>query len=491
MRGRVAGRSSCGRAGARQTGAWRAGLCTVAVAVVLVVLGLLVPGAPALAQAPERERRFVYGLNLFDGLTYATGFAPHAVDTIYLLADHMAVLDPKLTEVYFWPLTSDYRADFTSMNQLVLGRLEVLRDGQLIDTVDLTTYVVQLDAAGTLGGGQVAIGEAAAVRWSAFQAERAAYLERLQAYAEAVAAYGQQVDTLQGMTGLGSAAAGLAPPPEPPPFTLYSSEPAQGFPLLLPAGAYTIRLRDAAGQIAQDSEKRLVLFGPRRAGVSVEVVPQDRWTFPAQASDPADVVYAVAGSVVYLRPSAAQEFNAEAFARLRNPQDRAAAANRWQWESSGLLPPGTLLVDDGGPGQRVPLADFLVEQSPGAALGYRIVPVSAEHAGRGTGQPSGQPGGPTASPASSQPAGRAPDLTAYRVEAPATRGSLRVRLQDANGADVLGSARTVVAVTSVPLWQLALPVVVPLIIGLTVLLWRRDQVQSARSLTAEQRRRLA
>ena len=94
-----------------------------------LLLLLLVLAPSALAQAPQRERRFVYGINLFDGVEYTTGFVPPSVDAVYLLADHLGVLDPKLTEVYFWPITNDYRADFTSLNELVGGRLEVARGG--------------------------------------------------------------------------------------------------------------------------------------------------------------------------------------------------------------------------------------------------------------------------------------------------------------------------------------------------------------------------
>ena len=110
----------------------------------LALLVVVLPAAPALAQMPQKERRFVYGVNLFDGVQYATGFVPPAVETIYLLADHMGVLDPKLTEVYFWPITNDYRADFSSLNELVPGRLEVVQGSQVVRTVDLTEYVVQI-----------------------------------------------------------------------------------------------------------------------------------------------------------------------------------------------------------------------------------------------------------------------------------------------------------------------------------------------------------
>ena len=83
------------------------------------------------------------------------------------------------------------------------------------------------------------------------------------------------------------------------------------------------------------------------------------------------------------------------------------------------------------------------------------------------------------------------DLTAYRVEAPASRATLSLRLVDEAGRELHGSRREVVVVSSAPGWQLALPVIVPLALGLSVWLWRREQVKSACSLSMEQRRRMA
>lgn len=437
----------------------------------LIALAVAVTVAPSFAQVPQKERRFVYGVNLFDGTQYATGFVPPAVETMYLLADHVGVLDPKLTEVYFWPITNDYRADFASLNELVPGRLEIVQGGQVIQTVELTEYIVQIDQSGELGPGQVALGSDAQAAWARFQADRAAYLERLRAHAEAQIAYQQQVETMRASAAPGASITLPDPPVEPAPFTLYSTEVGRGFPIQSGPGEYTIRVRDAEGRTIQDSEKRLVVFGPRRLGVGFEVVAQERWTFPERADDPADVIYTVAGGVAYLRPFASQELNAEAYARLKNPQDQAAPPNRWEWVHVGPVPqPATLVVRDGAREQRLSLDEFAVEQVPGAALGYRVVPL-AERAD-----------------ARSQ---RKPDLTAYRVEAPAGRSTLSLRLLDADGQELLGGTREVVVVSSAPWWQLALPVLVPLVIGLSVALWRREQVQSACSLTAEQRSRMA
>jgi hypothetical protein len=438
---------------------------------VLLVLLLVLFAAPALAQAPPKERRFVYGLNLFDGVQFTTGFVPPAVDTVYVLADHLGVLDPKLTEVYFWPITNDYRADFTSLNELLPGRLEISQGNRVISTVELTEYVVQFDQAGAMGAGQISLGDAARAGWERFQAEKAAYVERLHAHAEDVAEYNRQLEVLRTQTGMESSIAPFTPPVEPSPFTLYSTEVGRGFPIQLPPGDYAVRVLDAAGQTVPDSQKRLVAFGPRRLGVGFEVVPQERWTFPEQADDPADVVYTVAGGVTYLRAFVAQELNAEAYARLKNPQDLAATPNRWQWLHLAPLEPATMLVDDGSGVQRVSVEDFAVEQVPGASLGYRVVPFRQR----------GDDPRPT----------RKPDLTAYRVEAPAGRATLKLSLVDADGRELPGSARQVVVVSSSPGWQLVLPVLVPLMIGLTVWLWRRAQVTSARALSMEQRRRMA
>ena len=438
---------------------------------VLLALFLVLLAAPALAQTPQKERRFVYGLNLFDGVQYTTGFVPPAVDTVFMLADRVGVLDPKATEVYFWPITNDYRADFTSLNELVPGRLEIGQGNRVVAIVELTEYVVQIDQSGEFGGGQVSVGDAARTSWEQFQAERTAYLERLRAHADAMVEYNRQMELLRAQTGTESAIAAFTMPVEPAPFTLYSTEIGRGFPIQLAPGEYTVRVLDASGQTIPDSQKRLVAFAPRRYGVGFEVVPQERWTFPEQADDPGDVVYTVAGGVSYLRAFAAHELNVEAYARLRNPQDLAATPNRWQWVHLAPLGPATLIVRDGAGEQRLEIEDFAVEQVSGANLGYRVVPLA----------PQGEGDRPE----------RKPDITAYRVEAPAGRGTLSLRLVDAEGRELQGSAREVVVVSSVPGWQLVLPVLVPLLIGLSVWLWRREQVKSARSLSVEQRRRMA
>jgi hypothetical protein len=315
------------------------------------------------------------------------------------------------------------------------------------------------------------LGEAARTRWERFLAERSAYLERLHAYTEAMADFNRRVEEVRRDAESAASLAAPEPPTEPTPLTLFSTEIERGFALSLAAGDYTIRLRDEAGRIVPDSEKRLIAVAPRRGGVGYEVVPQEKWTVPEQANDPTDVIYTVPGGVVYLRAFAEQELNALAYARLQNPQDLAPTANRWRWVHVAPLGQATLVARHGDQEQRLEIEDFAVEQVPGAVLGYRVVPFGER---REDPRPE-----------------RKPDITAFRVEAPPSRGALSLRLFDADGRELPGSARELVVVSSVPGWQLALPVLVPLALGLTVWLWRREQIQSTRSLPPEQRRLLA
>src|SRR5713101_3799210 len=149
------------------------------------------------ADVTDREQQFVSGLHVFTGPEYTATFAPASVDAIYVLADQVAVLDPNMTEAYFWPITNDYRADWTALNELVPGTLEVLRDGRLVPSVELTDYVVQFDRAGGLGTGRMSLGDQAREQRAVFEAERTSYLDRLRTYTNETEQFNQRLDELR------------------------------------------------------------------------------------------------------------------------------------------------------------------------------------------------------------------------------------------------------------------------------------------------------
>jgi hypothetical protein len=133
----------------------------------------------------------------------------------------------------------------------------------------------------------------------------------------------------------------------------------------------------------------------------------------------------------------------------------------------------TLTVAQGGQEQRVGLEGFAIEQLPGAALGYTVRPFEPDPKAAGTSDE------------------RGPELVAFRVGAPSGRGRLSLTLLDPDGRPVPGSQRLLIATPATDDWRLGLPVLVPLLVGATVLLWRRERVQSVRSLSPEKRQLVA
>lgn len=440
---------------------WQGWQRALAVALVVAIgwLLLLTLTPQVGGQAPERQKRFVYGFYTFAGNEYVTGFVPPAIDTIYVMADQVGMLDPKLTEIYFWPITNEYQADFAALNQRVPGRLEVSQAGRVVATVDLSDYVVQVDQAKTFGGQQLAVGQAALELRAAFERQRTAYVEQVNLFARANEEYARRRQNGENVT---------APTP-PAEFTLYSTDLGRGFALTLAAGDYQIRVLDDQGATVADSVRRLVAITPRRQGVGYEVVPQEKWTFPEQLDEPANAIFALPAGVAYLRPFTTLEFNALEYARLQRPQDRQATANRWTWVRTAALSGATLVTETGAARERRQLASYVVEQVPGPARGY-IIRAQAE--------------------ASTQPSG--PDLVDYyQLSVPADRTIVRFHLIDDAGHQFAGSERDLIVSTPVSTELLAVPIALPLLAGAAVIGWRRRQVVTARSLRPEQRQRMA
>ena len=98
------------------------GLLPAALALLLVLPALFPLAAWA---AGDRERQVVYNGEIFDGQGYGGQFYPANEPAIYVLADVQNVLIPRITQVYWWPITQEYKADWESLNQPLTGTLEI------------------------------------------------------------------------------------------------------------------------------------------------------------------------------------------------------------------------------------------------------------------------------------------------------------------------------------------------------------------------------
>lgn len=431
---------------------------------------LLALGAAGLAaQAPLREEQFVYSIVAFNGRDYSATFARREAPAIYLLAEVDNFITARNRLVYFWPITGEWMLD-RALDVAFAGTLELSGRGRPQHSLGMTPYTYFNVRGEYEQNWQVATGAeaAAAVRHARgltaayyqaiadYRRERQVYeqvLERMAAAAAAMRAAGKDV------TRLAAELEQLAPPPEPQPPAHYAVPPVpvrQAFVINLPAGEYRIRLRTAAGEIMEGSERRVVTFAQRRAeAVGLEVIPGDKWTRPVESTSPASVLYVDGSTDLYLRPFYQQEYNDLFYEKMRR-NDAKGNPHLMKWVRIQQVPGAALEVAAGTePPRAVRERPFFVEQLPGAALGYRIVPF--DPAGRH--------------------AGREPSLRAFHLPAAQQQAVLRVRVLDRSGRLLPSGERQVRVVAPSARARLALLLAaLPLLALAAVLLLRARRV---------------
>lgn len=428
--------------------------------VLLLLLLLLLSGSGVQAQAPERVETFVYGINAAAPDGVIGTFAPPTIETIYLLAGQTSVLSPRRTLVYFWPITNEYRAAWSSLNEPVEGTLEIVQNGRQVGALEQVEYTIHFGAGEGAPKPVLYLGAAALEANRRFEAEREAYRQAVLAYEKARTAWLDVAREGQSRRADGEEVA-IPPPPEPPPpLNTFSTGINRGYPVALAPGTYDIRVRLADGRIEPKSVRRLVVFAPRRTAVGYTVVPESRWTTPEELTDLADVVLGQRGSVLYLKPHVIREYPTLPYEYLLNPQYPGDARGpEWRWVAGEALDEGIMEIVRGGKAiERVPLTPYRVRQIPGAALGYEILPFDPN-----------DPGAP-----------RNPDFAAYRITLSDEVPAYEVRLVSNEGRVLLGSQRQVRVLSPVDLRLLLLLPLIPILLGWLVITLRRKRTAPVR-----------
>jgi hypothetical protein len=179
-----------------------------------------------------------------------------------------------------------------------------------------------------------------------------------------------------------------APPPEldieqPEPFHAYATEPREAPVLSLPAGSYSLRIRDGDGEIVPGSERELVSFAPLDRAIGYVLRPEDRWTRPLVSFAPDETIYTTGHTDLFLEPVPVVAYDAGRYTRLFRPQSveaADAAQTLWTADTEGkdagdgavlALWNGDTLLDT------LPRTPWRVAQLAGTARGYVIEPFAA------------------------------------------------------------------------------------------------------------------
>ena len=408
-------------------------------------LVLLLGAAGLAAQAPLREEQFVYSIVAFNGRDYAGTFARREADTIYLMADVDNFITARNALVYFWPITGEWKLDLSELDVPFEGTLELAGRGREPRRIGMTPYTYY-NVRGEYELNWKVATEAAAEAVVQHSRELiAAYYDAVQAFQRERALYEELLNELAGVitalrregrdvTALVAELEKLQPPAQPEPPDHYVVPPStiqQAFILNLPVGQYDIRFLTAAGEVMEGSERRIVTFARRRAeAVGLEVIPADKWTRPVESTSPASVLYVDGSTDLYVRPFYQQEYNDLFYEKLRR-NDAKGNPGLMKWVRIQQVPGAALAVSAGTARSRtaeprmVQEEPFVVEQIPGGALGYRIMPFDPDGAHQG----------------------REPALRAFHVPLSARQPVLHLRVHDRDGQMLRSSDRQVRLVT--------------------------------------------
>jgi uncharacterized protein YegP (UPF0339 family) len=416
-----------------------------------------------MAQMTGAERAFVYGINAAVPNNFVGTFAPPTADEIFLLAGQTSVISPRFTEIYFWPITNAYRADWSALNEPVSGVLEVVSNGRVIAEVAPTDYTIHFRQEGTTTA-ELFLGQAAADAEATFRARQEAFSKASSEYQRAERAWLDAVAAAGAQQQEGETVA-LPPKPAPPdPIGIFSNGLNSGIPLDLDPGQYNIRLRASNGEIIPGSERTLYVFAPRRTGVGYTVVPETRWTTPLESPAPSDVIFGAADSTLYLEPHLAREYPARDWALLQDPQSAGGDRGGWEWVNGEELGNGRLEVTAGhGELEQRALTPYQVKQTPGSQLGYEVVAIDPSMC-EGTACPA--PPGTSDSPS--------PDFEAFPIQLEASGGDYLIRLTSEDGEIMPGSERLVRVPANPPIARLFVLPVIPLVAGAIVITRRRS-----------------
>jgi hypothetical protein len=411
---------------------------------------------------PKKERQLVYAINPYVGMEYADTFAPQQAQTLYLIENIDHVIRLKYTDVYYWPITGEYMADWSSYSQDIQGKLEIIKDGKVIDTLELDDYTVFF--IGGLGGTQVlAVGEKAVEAYDLWEELFTQYQEEVVYYNQVLLPqYNADVNRITAeynKTGLPVPEDEVPTEPRIPQIPDYFALPTnKGFAVNLPAGRYQIRLVDEEGQVIPDSQKNLVVFAQRREGVGYLMRPGDKWTMDFNSTDSSQAVYLNGHQVFYVEAYNAAEYNRYYYLRMTFPQRPLFAQGSegaWFWVSLGTYytdPYRLQILLDGKVVQEVSYKPYYVRQTGGGSLGYTIIDYD---------------------PTNPDLVYRDPSFYGYKINLQSDKGSYSMRLVDADGNVIPGSERVIRLVRNDRVWLLFVIPFLPLICGNGLFIYRR------------------
>lgn len=348
---------------------------------ILLHIFLLILNCYSYAYIPESKEEYVYELNLWNGNNFSFTFCPQEISDIYIMANEYNIFNLKRTEVYYWPITREYKANWYKKNEAINGYLEILKDDKVIKKIEPEIYSFKYN--NITKESELCIGENAQDEYKKFQEKQNRYLESIRDYYEAMQKHEE------GMSNLLERKNGKEKnfylenipnqPKEPTPLTEFVSEPKEAFILKINEGNYKVIFRDKSGNALQETEKELFVFTNRRIGIGYQIFPEKSWIRTYNSNELGDIIYAEGNQVIFITTFNAAEYPELGYSKLSKlpiHENRKISENAWRWvylspryEEENL----ELVNNNGEIICKTTQKSYYIKQTTGYTLGYEIV----------------------------------------------------------------------------------------------------------------------
>lgn len=367
---------------------------------VLIFAVLLSVGQVA-ALEPDRREVTVVKARVWDGYRYVETFLPSTANQLTLLSGEDSAITFVRTEEYYWPLSRQVYVDFDKLQDPVDGTLRIEREGTIVAELSNQDYSIVYPDGAVNGNGSLLWGREADEAFAAYEQRERDLSVRFVEAQRAQALY-QRALLQAGARHSAGGTVETIPPPQPLPESSLRlvTKPTAALCVSLKPGRYTIALWRDGRKVAGTERSLRVVDAAARSSVVADIVPEERWTRPLATNSAAARIFARPGTTFYLTLSEASRFDEAEYLPVVSPQ-AAVVQGRDMWVRRKPLAVDAVSLDVGGTVTSLPLDRLKVEQTQGAAFGYRVRLARA---------------------------GETPDLSAFAVSVPADGGGSRMEI---------------------------------------------------------------
>jgi len=323
---------------------------------------------------PEAREELVYGLNLWNGNTYTNTFCPQEKDEINVIANNNNVFAIREIPVYFWPITNEYKLNWSENSKTYNGTLEILRDNEIVESIKMIKYTFRIPDKNDFTKRELLTGNEAEEAYREYTKKLDQYYINLDEYELEFKKYYEKIKELISRTNVKEE--DVPKEPKQPVLTnVYVYEPEEAFIINVKEGQYYMRLKNEKNQIVKGTEKKLIAFTSNREGIGYKILPENKWNKPKISNELQDTLYIKKGeTTLFLQTFISAEYAEEEYNNLHELNKTNNKINKqYVWVHLKPYHPEKLqlLINDKIISE-IKEKPYYVKQTPGYSSGYQI-----------------------------------------------------------------------------------------------------------------------